>query len=223
MNRDGFSELLGPYVMGELTADEEWEMERHLRECPECRSELEDVQRTHDLLQESVTVGPPPELKDWVMTRARNEIPSDSGSGWKLWAPFAAALLVAVISGALIFQTIVARPSGGLELASTGLAPKAGGEVQGKEVGGNFQVKLNVWGLPKLRHGEYYEMWYAKDGEGRISCGTFKTQPNGHATVSLNAPVSAEAYPEIEITREPDDGDPGTSGEQVLRGNLNEL
>lgn len=223
MNRDEFNELLGPYVMGELTSDEEREIERHLRGCPECREELESVRYTHDLLRESRAVGPPPELKEWVMARARNEMPSDSGIGWKLWAPVAAALLVAVVSGTLIFQTITAKPAESLELANTSLAPQAGGKVQGQEVGGNFQVKLEVWGLPKLRDGEYYEMWYAKDGDGRISCGTFRAQPNGHTTVNLMAPVSAKSYPEIEITREPDDGNPGTSGKQVLRGNLNKL
>jgi hypothetical protein len=38
--------------------------------------------------------------------------------------------------------------------------------------------------------------------------------------VNLTAPASAKVYPEIEITREPDDGDPGSSGEEVLEGNL---
>jgi hypothetical protein len=38
--------------------------------------------------------------------------------------------------------------------------------------------------------------------------------------VNLSAPASARDYPEIEITREPDDGDPGSSGEEVLEGKL---
>ena len=55
-------------------------------------------------------------------------------------------------------------------------------------------------------------MWYAKADGGRISCGTFTVQPDGSAAVSMSAPVSSVAYPEIEITQEPDDGDPGSSG-----------
>jgi hypothetical protein len=31
------------------------------------------------------------------------------------------------------------------------------------------------------------------------------------------------SYPEIEVTREPDDGDPGSSGVKVLVGDLREL
>lgn len=218
MNRDGFGDLLGPYVMGELTADEEREVEIHLRECSGCRSELEDLRLAHDLLLQSSTLEPPSELKDWVLARARNEIPSDSGRGWQLWA--AAVLLVAVITGFMVFEGIAGNSSGGVELASTSLAPKAGGEVRGEEAGENFRVELEVWGLPELRRGEYYEMWYYREEGGRISCGTFRAQPEGHTTVNLTAPASARSYPEIEITREPGDGDPGTSGKKVLTGSL---
>jgi hypothetical protein len=209
--------------MGELTAEEEGEIERHLWECSECRSELEDIRLAHDLLRESSTLAPPSELKDWVLARARNELPSHSGSRWKLWVPAAAALLVAVISGVLVFQAIAGNPSTGIKLASTSLAPKAGGEVRGEQVGENFQVELEVWGLPKLQRGEYYEMWYYREHGGRISCGTFRAQPDGNTTVNLSAPISARAYPEIEITREPGDGDPGASGAEVLTGSLKDI
>jgi hypothetical protein len=39
----------------------------------------------------------------------------------------------------------------------------------------------------------------------------------------MSAPVSAVAYPEIEITQEPDDGDPTSSGKVVLKGSLRDL
>jgi anti-sigma-K factor RskA len=220
VSRDGFSDLLGPYVMGELTVEEEREVEIHLRECPGCLSELEDIRFAHDLLLQSSTLEPPSELKDWVLARARNEIPSQSARGWQFWVPAAAVLLVAVISGFLVFQAIADNSSGGVELASTSAAPKAGGEVRGEEAGENFRVELEVWGLPELRRGEYYEMWYYREEGGRISCGTFRAQPEGHTTVNLTAPASARSYPEIEITREPGDGDPGTSGKKVLTGSL---
>jgi hypothetical protein len=41
--------------------------------------------------------------------------------------------------------------------------------------------------------------------------------------VNLTAPASAVSYREIEVTREPDDGNPGSSGEKVLIGNLRSL
>ena len=42
----------------------------------------------------------------------------------------------------------------------------------------------------------------------------------GRTTVNLTAPATARDYPEIEITREPDDGNPEASGEEVLEGKL---
>ena len=90
-------------------------------------------------------------------------------------------------------------------------------------MGENFQVELEVRRLPKLRKDEYYEMWYAKEDGGRISCGTFRMQPGGQTTVNLTAPVNAVSYPIIEVTREPDDGDPGSSGKEVLVGDLRNL
>ena len=86
-----------------------------------------------------------------------------------------------------------------------------------------LKVELDAWGLPDPGKGGYYEMWYAKKGGGRISCGTFTAAPDGSASVSMSAPVSAVGYPEIEITQEPDDGNPGSSGKVVLKGSLNDL
>jgi hypothetical protein len=105
-------------------------------------------------------------------------------------------------------------------LTATALAPEAGGEVRVEEISENFQVELEVWGMPKLKEDEYYEMWYYAEDGGRISCGTFRVEPEGRTTVNLTAPASARVYPEIEITREPDDGDPSVSGEEVLEGKL---
>ena len=66
-------------------------------------------------------------------------------------------------------------------------------------------------------------MWYTKKGGGRISCGTFTVQPEGRTTVSMSAPATSVAYPEVEITLEPDDGNPDSSGDVVLEGSLRDL
>jgi anti-sigma-K factor RskA len=211
---------LGPYVLGELTAEEERELERHLEECPSCRGELSVVMRIHNVLRAAAASEPPPELKARTLAQAKEESSARSGYGWKLWVPMAAALLVAAVLGFGVLQAVLVGPSDGIALASTAQAPGAGGEVRGEVVGENLQVELTVWDLPKLREGEYYEMWYYTEGGGRISCGTFRAGPGGRTTVNLSAPASARSYPEIEITREPDDGNPNPSGVEVLRGNL---
>lgn len=222
MSEHRFGELLGPYVLGELSAEEEREVDEHLHRCPRCRAELEDVRRAHVLLRTAATAAPPPDLKEWVLARVSGE--SVSGGGRRRWVlASAAALLVATVLGIGIFRATVDDTSEGLPLTATAAAPGASGELRGDEVGKNLRVELVVRNLPELREGEYYEMWYAKEGDGRISCGTFRVGPGGDAAVSMSAPVSAVSYPEIEVTREPDDGDPDASGDTILIGSLRDI
>ena len=221
MSEDRFEKLLGPYVLGELTAEEERELEHHLERCPSCRNDLDEVRHAHGTLR-AAAAGPPPELKDWVLARARSEGHHPAMGRWRIWLPVAAALLVVALLSFGLLRAFTG-PSDGLALTATSAAPQAGGELSGEQVGDNLEIELDAWGLPKPADGGHYEMWYARKGGGRISCGTFSATPDGRATVSMSAPVSAVAYPEIEITQEPDDGDPGSSGKVVLKGSLRDL
>lgn len=223
MSEDRFGERLGPYILGELTPDEERELERHLEECPSCWRDLSVVWRIHNALREAATNGPPPELKTRTLARAKGEISARYGFRWKVWAPIAAAVLVAAVLGFGLLRSLVGDPSEGLPLTATALAPEAGGEAQVEVAGENLRVELEVWGMPELREGEYYEMWYYAENGDRISCGTFTVGPDGRTTVNLSAPASARSYPEIDITREPDDGNPEASGEDILRGSFVDL
>jgi len=222
MTEDRFKELLGPYLLGELSVEEERELERHLEGCSGCRGEMARTRQTHDLLRELAAGGPPPELKDRVLARAGGERPARSRGGWRLWVPAAALLVVAALGAGLLWM-ITKDSSDGIPLTATVPASEGGGEVSGEVEGGNLHIELAVWGLPELRKDEFYEVWYAKEDGGRISCGTFRAQQGGQTTVNLTAPTNAVSYPEIEVTREPDDGDPGSSGEKVLVGDLRSL
>jgi anti-sigma-K factor RskA len=221
VGEDRFEELLGPYLLRQLTAEEEHQLERHLEGCPTCRDELERVRQTHTLLGELAANEPPPDLKGRVLARVRDE--TRVWTGWRLWVPAAAALLVAVILGIGLFVAITGDSSGGVPLTATARAPGASGELRGEKVGENLRVELEVEGLPELRKHEYYEMWYATEEGERISCGTFRVQPEGRTTVNLTAPALATSYPLIEVTREPNDGDPAASEKKILVGDLRNL
>jgi anti-sigma-K factor RskA len=223
---DPFEELQGPYVLGELSAEEERELERHLEGCSPCRSRLDRLRQTHALLRGASTAAPPSVVKGRVLSRVRGETSDRStGSvgGWRLWVATAASLLVTAVIGVGVYQSTAGDSPAIVQLTASALAPGAGGEIRGEVVGENIQVELEVWGLPELRRHEYYEMWYYAEGDGRVSCGTFRTGPGGKATVDLTAPASATHYEEIEITREPDDGNPQASGEEILEGSLRKL
>jgi anti-sigma factor RsiW len=64
-------ELLGPFLLGELTAGEERELERHLEGCAGCRRELDLLGQTHHLLRLLVANEPPPDLKSRTLERAK--------------------------------------------------------------------------------------------------------------------------------------------------------
>ncbi|MDQ3182034.1 MAG: anti-sigma factor [Actinomycetota bacterium] len=220
MAEDRFEELLGPYLLGGLTLEEERELERHLEECSGCRNEMDRVRQTHSFLRQLAASEPPPELKARVLAQVRSESPARSGGGRWFWGSAAAALLVVAVVGIALLQVLTGGSSTGVPLTATALAREAGGEVQVEEAGRNFRVDLEVWGMPELKEGEYYEIWYYAEDGGRISCGTFRVGPEGRTSVNLSAPATAGDYPEIEITREPDDGNPEVSGEEVLEGRL---
>jgi anti-sigma-K factor RskA len=222
VTEDRFEQLLGPYLLGELTAEEKRELEGHLEECSGCRDELARARKAHDLLRELAAGGLSPELKERVLARARGEIPARSRGGWRIWVSAAALLAIGFLCAGLLW-TITKDSSKGIPLAATAPSSEGGGEVSGEVEGGNLQIELVVWDLPELQKDEYYELWYAKEDGGRISCGTFRAQQAGKTTVNLTAPANAVSYPEIEVTREPDDGDPGSSGEKVLIGDLRKL
>jgi anti-sigma-K factor RskA len=191
-----------------------------LEVCSGCRRALDRAQQTHNLLRQLAANEPPADFKDQVLVQARGQILTRPWVRWGFWATTAAALLIAAVFGVGLFRTITGDSSVTVPLTATSLAPEAGGEVQAEEVGENLRVKLEVWEMPDLADDEYYEMWYYAEDGSRISCGTFQVGSQGRTTVNLTAPATARDYPEIEITREPDDGDPRASSEEVLEGKL---
>jgi hypothetical protein len=156
---DRFEGLLGSYLLGELSVEEERELERHLEECAGCRCELERVRQTHNLLRQLAANEPPAELKEQVLAQGRGETPARSIGRWWFWASAAAALLLVAVLSVGPFREITGDPSFAVPLAATELAPEAGGEARIEEAGENFQVELEVWGMPEVKEDEYYEMW----------------------------------------------------------------
>lgn len=122
--------------------------------------------------------------------------------------------------GVGVFQAVTGGSSAGLPLTATVLAPGASGEVWRERAGVNIRIELAARGLPELREDEYYEMWYAKENDERISCGAFRAQPEGCTTVNFMTPINAVAYPKIEVTRQAANWNPESSGEKVLTGEL---
>ena len=69
---------------------------------------------------------------------------------------------------------------------------------------------------------EFYELWFVGPGDtqaepNRVSAGTFHPDEQGRTDVRLAVAAVPDDYPVLSVTREPRDGNPGSSGAEVLR------
>jgi hypothetical protein len=211
-------DLLGPYVLGALDPEEEWEVEEHLRRCAACRAEERDLRQTHERLSELAGVheSPPPELKTGVMAglprRERRRAPIFAAAA----ALIALALVAAFTSSGLFGRDAMASAT----LEPTPRAPEASGELQVHQDGSNARATLEVWNLPRCDEDDYYELWFGEEG-GRVSAGTFKVDERGRVTLQMSVPEDAGNYEQVGITLEEFPEEPRMkAAKPVLTGEL---
>jgi hypothetical protein len=101
-------------------------------------------------------------------------------------------------------------------LASTELAPGAGGDATLTKTSSGWRIELDATGLPRLDGGRFYEAWLRNGAGVLVPIGTF----NDGRKVTLWAGVSPKRFPTLTVTREQADGDQTSSGEKVLVGTV---
>jgi anti-sigma-K factor RskA len=136
----------------------------------------------------------------------------------------AAAAAVAVVALAVV---LVARGGGGDGVPappSTTLAlrplPGASGRAEVILNGAGTKAELRAAGLRPNRGDDYYEAWLADDRGHMVSMGTFHVGPSGRVDVHMEVAVDVSRYALVDVSREPDDGNPAHSDTSVLRGRL---
>jgi hypothetical protein len=125
----------------------------------------------------------------------------------------AVALLAAA---AVVISLVVTRgpATSDVVLAGTRLAPAASATAKLHATPSGLAIELDVSGLPPSPPGSYYQAWM-KGPRGLVTIGTFHLR-GGPGTVELWSAVSLADYPAITVTREPEDGNPASSGQVVL-------
>ena len=125
----------------------------------------------------------------------------------------AAALLAAA---AVVIGIVVTRgpATTDVALAGTRLAPAASATAKLHATPSGLAIELDVSGLPPSPPGYYYQAWM-KGPRGLVTIGTFHLR-GGPGTVELWSAISLADYPAITVTREPEDGNPASSGQVVL-------
>jgi hypothetical protein len=61
-------------------------------------------------------------------------------------------------------------------------------EIFDVDEAGNWPMLVEVKGLAPMREGQLYQLWLTKGGEPVALCGSFLTEDDGTAVVSMNAP-----------------------------------
>ena len=140
---------------------------------------------------------------------------------WGRYLAIAAAVLVVGAAAGVIRQ--VNQPS--TAVAEVQLVAADGGPASGvarvRTTAEGREVELDVRDLPPTPAGSYYECWFVGDGDtlekpNRVSVGTFRVGPDGHASVRMFSAAAADRFPRMGVTLEPDDGNPARTGPKVL-------
>ncbi len=138
--------------------------------------------------------------------------------GVRLAAIAAAVIVVAGVSAI----SFAARPDGGDLVAAGSLAPLASGEQAAGRVavrrgGGELRLDLKLSRLPEAPTGSYYELWIIdRDVKKLISLGPLRAD----GRYVLPGGVDMGAYPVVDVSVEPIDGNTSHSGASLLRGVL---
>ena len=159
---------------------------------------------------------PPPGLLDQILAGTGRAAGRDDRRQTQMRRTVRAGAVALLAAAAIVIALVVTRGPATTDvvLAGTRLAPGASATVKLHATPSGLAVELDVSGLPPSPRGYYYQAWM-KGPRGLVTIGTFHLR-GGPGTVELWSAVSLTDYPAITVTREPEDGNPASSGQVVL-------
>ncbi|TCC34629.1 anti-sigma factor [Kribbella sindirgiensis] len=196
----------------------------HLRSCDRCQAELDELRRVSDLAHSLPSMEQP---SDEVWTRITGELDSTEQVGPERRfrsRTLAAAAAVAAVAGAGIGvgATLVATdeetPATPTAIRLEPLAGKSGtGSAGIVQVSGAEELKVSASGL--AAGPGFYEVWLINtDGKRMVSLGVLNPQAGG--TFQIPTGATAQGYRIVDISLEPEDGNPEHSHDSLIRGTL---
>lgn len=227
------AELIALLAMGERpgTPEESAAAEHHLASCGYCSSELDElsaVARTvRSMGPEDSLIAPPPEV--WAGITAELAAPAAvdelaARRSRRSWLPMAAAACLGlIVGGAATYAVTASEPaSQPVVLAAASLDPLEGSSARGTvevvQTSSGPQVLVDVSGLQKNADG-FYEVWLLDaDAQKLIALGVLDDSDKG--VFAMPPGVSMSDFPVVDVSLEPQDGDPGHSKKSLVRGTL---
>ena len=214
------------YLLGELSPEDRRRVEVRIGEDDLFRAEVERlrplVAELSELPGEAWDPGEIPPLPVLpAATAAEPEpAPPERRFAARPWLAVAAAVVVLAV-GFGIGLLVRGGDDGPVAGTSIALAPVPGADPAGAGtatmVDDDTGMRLDVHGLAPSGPGQFYELWLL-DGPRRVmSLGSFRVPSSGATEVTVPLPVAASDFRYIDVSLEREDGDPGHSGDSVLR------
>lgn len=212
-------------ALGELDDDRRAEAERLMRD-DDFRRQVEElspvVSALEDLPDEAWNPPAPPPLdlpatresaaeRRGILRLPRLSLPALAAAG------ACAVALLAIGFGIGVLASGDDDPSRGSTIALASLASVPEQASGSATVVDGDRLEVDVAGLPPSADGRY-EMWLLNSPDDLVSLGSFRVGESGAATVEVPLPTTPDEFAFIDVSVEPDDGNPAHSGNSILRG-----
>ncbi|MFW6457061.1 MAG: anti-sigma factor family protein, partial [Planctomycetota bacterium] len=110
MHCENSEQILSAYLDGELSEEERRQVESHIKQCDDCRHELESLRRTVEVLHELPTIPASPDFTSRVLAELNmNEVPSRITTLWRRGMAVAAVFLVIITAVFLVDDGIIQK------------------------------------------------------------------------------------------------------------------
>jgi hypothetical protein len=191
----------------------------------------EFVALRQQLASESVWLDPPADLQEAIVADISGQqdaaaVPHRTSRHrtarrWTAqpWAAAAAVAAAVAVIAVIVFPRAETRQ---FRMEGTDLAATATAIATIRSTPSGEDITLDITGLEPPPAGYFYQGWVRQGGEpedNAVTIGTFHMR-GGDDEVTLWAGVDIDDFPVLTVTLEPDDGDPASSGDVVLRGRL---
>lgn len=194
----------------------------HVATCVQCTREHDALRAAVRTARAAELVPPPPAPEAvWDRIAAELDLPVRRPRRRRLLVGVAAAVAgLAVLAGVLVAGLPGRRApvQAAVQVALTPLGSAAGtGSVRIVDGGRGREMDISTSGLP--RASGFYEVWLLDPANGHlVALGSLDDAGSAHLPVPKGVVMSD--YPTVDVSQEPDDGNPAHSGDSVLRGRL---